>query len=79
MDKIKELVENRNYIEALLEPKLERSLANFLNKYESIMTGHHVHNISELIALTEQACLEGNDLIIQPEYCGYLVMVWRNR
>ena len=67
------------YQEALLKPKLDKSLERLFNKYEPIMTFHHPQSQDELLKLVKQAVDENLDLLVEHEYCGYLVVVWRRQ
>lgn len=72
-------LEDVRYLEALLLPKFEKSLERLMNRkeYETLLVCHHTDS-EGLIPLVDKATTEGNAVIIQREYCGYRVIVWRN-
>ena len=67
------------YNEALNLPKLQASIERLVNRkdYYNLITEHHLHSLDQLLSLTERACFEGNSILIQPEYCGYRILIWK--
>ncbi len=72
------MILEQKYDEALHLPKFAASLERLINKYSGVMSEHHVGK-DALLPLLEQVTTEGNDFIVQWEYCGYVVMVWHDR
>ena len=72
-----DIIAKINYDEALKYPHFVKSLDNVLCKYQSIITDHHVKNINELNVIVNKALEEGNGILIIPEYCGYIISVWK--
>ena len=64
--------------ENLLLLKLQKGMERLVNKYAPVATEYHLTKMSELLALIEKACNEGNAFIVQPEYCGYFVVIWQD-
>lgn len=71
-------IERLKYLEALAFPKFQGSLTRLFDKYESFMTYHHPQTIGALLDIIERACMEGDGILIQPEYCGYFVAIWKD-
>lgn len=67
------------YTEALQLPKFKASLDRLLNRrnYDSILSTHSIDQ-KDLLQFTEKAISEGNAVLIQREYCGYMVIIWRD-
>ena len=69
-------LERREYLEALMRPKFEKSLESLLNKYSYLQTDYHPQTLEELLDIFKRALEEGNSVIIQPEYLGWFVTLW---
>lgn len=41
-----------------------------------LSTEYHIGSLDQLKDLIEKALIEGNSIMVQPEYCGYFVLVW---
>jgi hypothetical protein len=67
------------YNEALELPKFKASLDRLLNKpaYDFILATHHISR-EELQPLVDKAISEGNAVLVQREYCGYFVVLWKD-
>ena len=67
------------YVEAIELPKFKLSLDRLLNKrnYDPLLTTHSI-DPEDLSAFVEKAVSEGNAVLIQREYCGYMVILWRD-
>ncbi len=72
-------IEALRYNEAIELPKFKASLDRLLNKkaYDFILSTHSVssENLSQFV---EKAASEGNAVYIQREYCGYMVVLWKD-
>jgi hypothetical protein len=77
MVNLKEQLAEREYIEALARPKVDAGIERLVNKYGGIMTEYHVTTLDKLKDIIERAYNERLDMIIQREYCGYVVEVWK--
>lgn len=67
------------YNEAVELPKFKASLERLLTKkaYDLILSVHHKdpENLAQFI---EKAVSEGNAVLVQHEYCGYMVVLWKD-
>lgn len=68
-----------HYNEAIELPKFKASLDRLLNKkaYDFILSTHSV-SLENLSRFVEKAIGEGNAVFIQREYCGYMVVLWKD-
>ena len=68
-----------HYNEAIELPKFKASLDRLLNRkeFEFILTTHHL-NIEGLPPFIDKAISEGNAILIEKEYCGYNVALWKD-
>jgi len=67
-----------NYINSrVYEAGADAMLEALKTKYGGIMTEYHVTTIDKLKDIIERAYNERLDMIIQREYCGYVVEVWK--
>jgi len=72
-------IEVFNYREAFELPKFKASLNTLLNKKacDFILSAHSIDK-EELLQFVERATEEGNAVLIQREWNGYMVIVWRD-
>lgn len=72
-------IEELRHNEAIELPKFQVSLDRLLNKksYDFILSAHSVTK-EELPCFIERAVTEGNAILVQREYCGYMVVVWKD-
>lgn len=72
-------IEALRYDEAVKLPKFKKSLDRLLNEraYEFILSTHSITQ-EELPRFIEKAISEGNAILIQREYCGYMVILWKD-
>ena len=72
-------IEALRYNEAVELPKFKSSLDRLLNKkaYDLILTTHSIEaeNLSQFV---DKAISEGNTILIQREYGGYMVVLWKD-
>jgi len=72
-------IEMLNYYEAIQLPKFKASLDRLLNRkaYDYILSIHHIspENLSQFV---EKAISEGNAVLIQREWNGYMVTLWKD-
>ncbi len=68
-----------HYNEAIKLPKFKASLDRLLNKkaYDYILSTHSV-SPENLCQFVEKAVSERNAVLIQREYLGYMVIVWKD-
>lgn len=74
---LQEQIAEMRYNEALLKPKMEKSLDNLIARYGELITAYHVTTLPELLGLVEDAYRENDELIIQRESGGYFVAVFK--
>ena len=67
------------YNEALQLPKFKASLDRLLNKksYDLILACHSV-TAEDLPQFIDKVISEGNAVLILREYCGYMVVLWKD-
>ena len=72
-------IELLRYNEAVELPRFKASLDRLLNKraYDFILTTHSV-TAEDLPQFIDKAISEGNAVLIQREYCAYMVILWRD-
>ena len=72
-------IEALQYIEALELPKFKASLDRLLNKkaYDLVLSTYSV-TAEELPQFTDKAIGEGNAVLIQREWFGYMVVCWKD-
>ena len=72
-------VELLRYNEAVELPRFKASLDRLLNKkaYDFLFATHSV-TAEDLPRFIDKAISEGNAVLIQREYCGYMVILWRD-
>ena len=72
-------IEALRYNEALQLPKFKASLDRLLNKksYDWILDCHSI-TAEDLSQFVDKAISEGNAILIQREYCGYMVTLWED-
>lgn len=65
--------------EAVELPKFKAGLGRLLNKkaYDYILVTHSLTQ-QGLSSFIEKAIEEGNAVLIQREYCGYMVVLWKD-
>jgi len=72
-------IEVLRYNEALQLPKFKASLDRLINKksYDLVLACHSV-TAEDLLQFVDKAIGEGNTVLIQREYCGYMVILWKS-
>ena len=72
-------IEAFRYNEALQLPKLKASLDRLLNKksYDSVLDCQSV-TAEDLPQFVDKAVSEGNAVLIQREYMGFMVILWKD-
>lgn len=72
-------IEMLRYYESVELPKFKASLDRLLNKkfYDLILSSHSVRK-EELPQFVEKAITEGNAVLIEKGYNGYIVIVWKD-
>jgi hypothetical protein len=72
-------IEALRYDEAIELPKFKASLDRLLNRKEFnfILTAHHLER-TELLPFIDRAITEGSAVLIEKEFCGYYVTVWKD-
>ena len=72
-------IEALHYNEAVELPKFKASFDRLLNKraYDYILSTHSISS-EKLPQFIEKAISEGNAVYIQREYCGYMVVLWKD-
>ena len=72
-------IEALRYNEVIEIPKFKASLDRLLNKkaYDFILSVHSVTR-EDLPQFIDKAIGEGNAVLIQREYCGYMVILWKD-
>lgn len=76
MNLIEELA-NRKYLEALRQPKFDKSLENLLDRYSDLITEYLVYG-DGLAKIIDKAQAEHNCILIRPGYAGrYQILVWK--
>ena len=58
-------------------PKFKASLDRLVNKYDFILSTHSITQ-EELPQFIDKAVREGNAILVQREYCGYMVILWKD-
>jgi len=68
------------YNEAVELPKFKASLDRLLNKpaYDSVLTTHNIPDQQDLSQFIERAISEGNVVLIEREWNGFMVILWRD-
>ncbi len=71
-------LQEMRFCETTQLPKFKKSLNRLLNRrdYDQILTCHSIPS-EDLPAFIQQSLNEGNAILIEPEYCGYCVTVWK--
>ena len=74
-----EKIDALRYLEAVELPKFKESLDRVLNKtaFNFLLSTHSV-TTEELPLFIEKAIREGNAVLIEREFCGSLVTLWRD-
>lgn len=72
-------IEALHYNEAIKLPKFKASLDRLLNKkaYDLILSTHSI-SLEDLSQFVLKATNEGNAVLIQREWNGYMVIVWKD-
>ena len=72
-------LEALKYNEALKLPKFKAALDRLLNRreFDFILTAHSVP-AGQLAGFIEQVISEGNAVLIEREWNGYIVVVWKD-
>ena len=72
-------IEALRYDEAVSLPKFKASLDRLLDKkaYNFILTVHSI-SLEDLLGFVERTTSEGNVVLIQKGYNGYMVIVWKD-
>lgn len=67
------------YNEAVELPKFKASLDRLLNKraYDMVLTAHSVEE-QDLCQFVEKAISEGNTVLIEREWNGFMVILWKD-
>jgi len=78
-DKMISTIEALRYQEALELPKFKAALDRLLNRkcFDYILDTHSV-SPEELTDFVDKAICEGNAVLVQREYNGFFVVVWKD-
>ena len=76
---VTELLQILKYNEAVELPKFKKSLDLLLNRKNfNYILGIHSVEAQDLCQFIEKAVSEGNAVLIEREYNGYMVIVWKD-
>ena len=72
-------IEALHFNEASELPRFKASLDRLLNKkaYDFVLSTHSITR-EELSQFVEKALGEGNAVLLQREYCGYMAVIWKD-